>query len=269
MQSILFSNGVISYYQFSCQVMNHYRAMGSGICGELLTDNEESIYWNSLLTLSAARKQEMKVEIWSDLICPWCYIGKRRFEMALIQFENRESVEVIWRSFELDPHSPSQHSVKLAELLARKYATAPQQAAAMIARVTDVAREMGLEYHLNLAHPGNTFDAHRLLHFATLRQLGEKAAERIMRGYFCEGQVIGDRKVLARLAPEFGMPEEEALTMLESNAFSEEVRADEARARELSISGVPFFLIDGKTGISGAQPVEIFVEALQKMWANK
>ena len=189
--------------------------------------------------------------------------------MALAQFEHRESVEVIWRSFELDPDSPSQHSVTLAELLARKYAASPQQAAAMIARVTDVAREVGLEYHLDHASPGNTFDAHRLLHFAVLRQLGEKATGRIMHGYFCEGLVIGDRKVLARLAPEFGVSEKEIVKMLESDAFSEEVRADEARARELSISGVPFFLIEGEIGISGAQPVEIFVEALQKVWSNK
>lgn len=211
----------------------------------------------------------MKVEIWSDLVCPWCYIGKRRFEMALTQFEHRESVEVIWRSFELDPDSPSQHSCDLAELLSQKYGTSPQQAAAMIARVTDVAGEVGLEYQLNLAHPGNTFDVHRLLHFAASRQLGAEATERIMHGYFCEGLVIGDRKVLARLAPKFGMSEKEVLTMLETEVFSEEVRADEARARELGISGVPFIMIEGTIGISGAQPVEIFVEALQKVWSNK
>jgi len=153
--------------------------------------------------------------------------------------------------------------------LARKYAASPQQAAAMIARVTDVATEVGLVYHLNHAHPGNTFDAHRLLHFAAMRQLDEQAMERIMHGYFCEGLAVGDRKALARLAPELDMQENEVLTMLESEDFYEEVRADEARARELNISGVPFFLIDGKTGISGAQPVAVFVEALQKAWANK
>lgn len=210
----------------------------------------------------------MQVEIWSDVICPWCYIGKRRFEMALAKFAQRESVRVIWRSFELDPKSPPQYPDTLVEMLARKYGVSPQQAAAMNANVTALAREIGLEYHLDKARPGNTFDAHRLLHFAASRQLGDRATERIMHAYFCEGLAVGDRAALARLAPEFGITESDALAMLESGAYSDKVRADETRAVEFGITGVPFFVFNEKTGISGAQPVEVFAEALQQAWAD-
>lgn len=208
----------------------------------------------------------MQVEIWSDVICPWCYIGKRRFEMALANFAHRESVKVIWRSFELDPTAPRQHPGTLVELLAHKYGASPQQTAAMNERVTGVAREAGLEYRLADARPGNTFDAHRLLHFAAARQLGDRATERMMHAYFCEGFAVGDRTALARLAPEFGISENEALAMLESDAYCEEVRADEARAATFGISGVPYFVLNEKSGISGAQPVETYAAALQQAW---
>jgi len=204
----------------------------------------------------------MQVEIWSDVICPWCFIGKRRFEIALAQFEKRESVKVIWRSFELDPKSPAQYPVSLEEMLSRKYNVSLQEAVAMNARVTGLAQEVGLNYQLSKARPGNTFDAHRLLHFANSNQLGDKANERIMQAYFSESLAVGNRAALASLAPEFGIAETDALMILESNTFSGEVRADEARATELGISGVPFFLINEKLGISGAQPVETFSKAL-------
>ncbi len=206
----------------------------------------------------------MQVEIWSDVICPWCYIGKRRFEMALTGFARRESVHVIWRSFELDPDAPSRREGTLEEMLAKKYRVSLQQATAMNARVAGLAREVGLEYHLSIARPGNTFDAHRLLHFADSKQLGDRAAERIMHGYFSEGMEVGDRATLVRIAPEFGIAESDALAMLESDAYSREVRADEARAAAFGVNGVPVFLFDEKSAISGAQPVEVFAEALQK-----
>jgi len=206
----------------------------------------------------------MQVEIWSDVICPWCYIGKRRFELALANFAQRESVKIVWRSFELDPKSPPQYPVTLEEMLAQKYGVSPQEAAAMNARVSGLAKELGLDYHLNKARPGNTFDAHRLLHFAATRQTGNQATERIMQAYFSESLAVGDRTALARLAPEFGITENEAREMFESNAYTTEVRADEARAAELGISGVPFFVINGKLGISGAQAVEEFTRALEQ-----
>ncbi|OGS94675.1 MAG: disulfide bond formation protein DsbA [Gallionellales bacterium RIFCSPLOWO2_12_FULL_57_18] len=205
----------------------------------------------------------MEIEIWSDVICPWCYIGKRRFEMALANFAQHEEVNVIWRSFELDPSAAQQYPGTLDEILARKYRVSMQEAQAMNARVTGIAREVGLEYRLADARPGNTFDAHRLLHFAAARQLGDRATERIMHAYFCEGLAVGDRTALARLAPEFGIAASEALAMLHIDAYSEAVRADEARAAALGITGVPYFVFNGKIGISGAQPVEAFAEALQ------
>jgi predicted DsbA family dithiol-disulfide isomerase len=210
----------------------------------------------------------MQVEIWSDVICPWCYIGKRRFEMALANFAQKESVTVIWRSFELDPKSPQQYPVTLEEMLSRKYNVSLQEAAAMNARVSGLAQEIGLNYQLSTARPGNTFDAHRLLHFATSRQLGDKATERMMQAYFSESLAIGDRTALAKLATEFGTDESEALAMLESDAYSAEVRADEALAAKYGISGVPFFVINEKVGISGAQPVETFAQALEQAAAS-
>ncbi|HEY6095736.1 MAG TPA: DsbA family oxidoreductase [Gallionellaceae bacterium] len=206
----------------------------------------------------------MQVEIWSDVICPWCYIGKRRFEQALANCARRDSVQVIWRSFELDPAAPRQRSGTLEEMLAKKYHVSLPQAAAMNARVTAVAKEVRLDYHLAIARPGNTFDAHRLLHFAASRQLGERAAERIMHGYFSEGLEVGDREALSRVAPEFGIAASEAREVLESGEYADAVRADEARAAALGVSGVPFFLFDEKTAITGAQAIEVFADALQQ-----
>jgi predicted DsbA family dithiol-disulfide isomerase len=206
----------------------------------------------------------MKIEIWSDVICPWCYIGKRRFEMALANFAQRDEVQVIWRSFELDAKAPRQHPGTLNDLLASKYRVSPQEAAAMNARVSGVAAGLGLEYHLENARPGNTFDSHRLLHFAAARGLGDRATECVMHAYFSAALPVGDRTALVRLAPEFGISESDARAMLESDAYSDAVRADVARAAAFGISAVPFFVFDEKLGVSGAQPVEAFAEALRQ-----
>ncbi|MDD4978314.1 MAG: DsbA family oxidoreductase [Gallionella sp.] len=204
----------------------------------------------------------MQIEIWSDVICPWCYIGKRRFEQALAQSGMRDDINIIWRSFELDPKAPQQHPGTLIELLSRKYGVSAQQAAEMNERVSNVALEVGLKYRLSDARPGNTFDAHRLLHYAATQQKGDAAMEAIMNAYFSEALPVGDRAALAKLAPQFGIAEEQALALLVSDEFTAEVRADESRAAELGISGVPFFVFDGKTAISGVQPVEAFVRML-------
>ena len=210
----------------------------------------------------------MKVEIWSDVICPWCFVGKRRFETALENFAHRDDVQVIWRSFELDPDAPRQLSGNLLEMLSEKYVVTLQQAAEMNDRVSSIAKEVGLEYKLEVARPGNTFDAHRLLHFAESRGLGDRAIERMMQAYFSESLPVGERAALVKLAPEFGIAESDAAAMLESDAYSDAVRADEARAAEFKVRGVPFFVFDEKHGISGAQPVGVFAEALDKVWAS-
>jgi predicted DsbA family dithiol-disulfide isomerase len=206
----------------------------------------------------------MQIEIWSDVICPWCYIGKRRFEAALATFPHKEKVTVVWHSFELDTQSPSQYSEALIEMLSRKYHVSLQEAENMNAHVSALAKEVGLDYRLSEARPGNTFDAHRLLHFAASRQVGDMAMERIMHAYFSEALPVGDRTALASLAPEFGISTKDAMATLESDAYVDAVRADEARAAAFGISGVPFFVIDGKIGISGAQPVEVFADALSQ-----
>lgn len=208
----------------------------------------------------------MQIEVWSDVICPWCYIGKRKLEMALAKFPHWEQVQLVWRSYELDRDAPRLPSVTLNEMLAQKYGVTQQEAAAMNARVTAAAKEVGLDYHLERARPGNTFDAHRLLHFAASRQLDDAASERLMRGYFSESLAVGDCEALAKLAPEFGIPEHEARALLESDAYANDVRADEARATDFGITGVPCFVIDERIVITGAQPVEVFADTLRQAW---
>ncbi len=209
----------------------------------------------------------MNVEIWSDVVCPWCYIGKRRFEQALTQFPQRDEVSVLWRSFELDPDAPQNYPGTLNEMLARKMRTTPEQAAQMNARVSGLATAAGLEYHLEQARPGNTFDAHRLLHLALERGVQGQLKERLMRAYFTEGEPIGDHETLVRLASEVGLPASEARVILASDAYGDAVRADEERAAAFGIRGVPFFVIDERYGVSGAQPAEVFLQALQTAWA--
>jgi predicted DsbA family dithiol-disulfide isomerase len=211
----------------------------------------------------------MKVEIWSDIVCPWCYIGKRRFEAALARFEHQDEVEVTWRSFELDPNASPRSAGTLDELLARKYGQTKEQAAAGHARLTALAAEDGLEYHFDRAQHGNTFDAHRLTHLAASHDLQDVMEERLMRAYFTEGLPISDPDTLVRLAAEVGMDGEEARTVLAGDAYAAETRADEERAAAFGIRGVPFVVVDEAYGVSGAQPAEVFLDALEKGWAAR
>lgn len=208
----------------------------------------------------------MKIEIWSDVVCPWCYIGKRRLESALSRFGHADEVEVVWRSFELNPDAPREELGTLEEMLAAKYGMTLEQAAASNARITKLAAEEGLEYRLDRAKRGNSFDAHRLIHLAASRGLQGAMKERLMRAYFTEGEAIAEPEVLARLGRVVGIDESEARRVLEGSDFAEEVREDEATAQSLGITGVPFFVIEGKWGISGAQPAELFSEALDTAW---
>lgn len=210
----------------------------------------------------------LKVEIWSDVICPWCYIGKRRFEAALEGFDHRDEVEVAWRSFELDPSAPAQSPGNLADRLARKYGVSREQAEAMNARVVTQATGAGLEYRLDIARPGNTFDAHRLLHLADETGLRATAKERLLAAYFTEGKPIGDRDTLVELIGDAGVDPDRALAVLNSDEFADSVRRDEREAAQLGINGVPFFVIDRRYGISGAQPHEFLLQALNQAWAE-
>lgn len=208
----------------------------------------------------------MKIEIWSDVACPWCYVGKRRFEAALAGFEHRDAVEVVWRSFELDPTAPVRHDLPAPELLARKYRIPVAQAEAMNARLAGEARKEGLEMDLAGLVVGNTFDAHRLIHLAAELGLRQAMVHRLFRAYFTDNDAIGEHDVLVRLAEDVGILAERAHRMLASDEFAAAVRADEARARAFGISGVPFFAIDERYGISGAQPAEAILGALRQAW---
>lgn len=206
----------------------------------------------------------MKVEIWSDIVCPFCYIGKRRFEQALEQVPYRDEVEVIFRSFELDPHAPVNVDHDIHDMLAAKYGMSREQAKQMNDQVSEQARSVGLTYNLDQAVPTNTFDAHRLTHYAAQHGKLIEMTERLFRAYFTEGKHIGDREVLADLAAEIGLDRAEASKILEDGSFEEDVRADQQQAARLGIRAVPFFVINNKYGVSGAQPVDVFVNALNK-----
>ena len=207
----------------------------------------------------------MRVEIWSDIICPWCYIGKRRFEAALASVPHDGRVEVEGRSFELDPRAPGQYEGTLDEMLAARYGVPIAQARAMNEQVSALAAAEGLAYRLEIARPGNTFDAHRLLHYAAGIGARAELEERFLRGYFMEGAAIGEHEVLLELALDVGLETDAVKGVLAGDAFANAVRADEERAHRLGANGVPFFVFDGRYAVSGAQPTELFVEVLEKV----
>jgi predicted DsbA family dithiol-disulfide isomerase len=203
------------------------------------------------------------VEIWSDVICPWCYVGKRRFEHALALFGGRDEVDVIWRSFELDPHAPRE-PIPLADRLASKFNVSHAEAVAMNERMTETASGVGLQFRLDKAISGNTLDAHRVIHLAASHGLQAEADERIKESYFAEGRPISDRESLIELAASVGLDADETRAMLESDRFLDEVREDEQTAAAFGINGVPFFVFDRRLGVSGAQPPEVLLGALQE-----
>ena len=206
----------------------------------------------------------MHVEIWSDIACPWCYIGKRRFEAALAAYEHRDEVTVTWRSFELDPQAPPERTGDYATHLARKYGTSREAAVAMHDRMTETAAGEGLDFRFDIARAGNTFDAHRVVHLAAAHGAQEAMQERIMRAYLGEGELISDHATLERLAVEVGLPADEARAVLGSDRYAAEVRDDERTAARLGINAVPFFVVDRAVGASGAHPPEQLLELLRQ-----
>jgi predicted DsbA family dithiol-disulfide isomerase len=211
----------------------------------------------------------LNVEIWSDIACPWCYIGKRRFEAALAEFAHRDKVDVVWRSFELDPGAPREREGDRVEHLARKYGTTREQAEAMHDRMAGIAADEGLKFRFDIARSGNTFDAHRLTHLAAAHGLQDAMKERLFRAYLSEGEVIGDPAVLERLALEVGLPEDELRDVLSGDRFAAGVRDDEGTAAALGITAVPFFVVDRAIAASGAQPPELLRELLDRAWAQR
>jgi predicted DsbA family dithiol-disulfide isomerase len=210
----------------------------------------------------------MRIEIWSDVVCPWCYIGKRRLEAALAGFEHRDQVEVVWRSFQLDPSAPTEPTENVATMLGRKYGAGPEQTRQMMGQVQQVAAEVGLDFtrHAEGLHL-NTVDAHRLLHAAGERR-GE-LKEAFLNAYFVEARNLADHDVLTEVWTSVGLPADEARAVLASDAHADEVAADVAQAAAYGATGVPFFVVDAKYGVSGAQPVEVFSQLLERAWADR
>ncbi len=211
----------------------------------------------------------MEVEIWSDVVCPWCYIGKRRFESALAQFEHADQVTVTWRSFELDPQAPPERTGDNAARIAAKYGLTVEQAREMEQHVTDTAAADGLEYHLDTARHANTFDAHRLIHLAEESGRGDAMKERLLHAYFTEGLLISDHAVLADLGVDVGLERSEIEAALASDRFAEDVRIDEVTAQRFGLSGVPAFVVDRTIAVTGAQPSEVMLQLLNEGWERR
>ena len=211
----------------------------------------------------------MDIEIWSDIACPWCYIGKRRFEAALAQFEHRDDVRVTWRSFELDPAAPREREGERAARLAEKYGMTVEQAREMERQMTETAAGEGLEFRFDRARSGATFDAHRVIHLAGEHGLQDAMKERLLRAYFTDGELMSDREALVRLAAQVGLDEDEVREMLAGDRFADEVRADERTAAQFGISAVPTFVVDRALGVSGAHPPEALLELLRQGWARR
>jgi len=211
---------------------------------------------------------KLGVDVWSDIACPWCYIGKRRLESALDRFPHRDDVQVIWHAFELDPSAPRERdrSVSYAQRLASKYGSSVAQAESRIARVVQIAAGEGLAFHFDRARSGNTFDAHRVIHMARRSGVQDAVKERLLRGYMTEGEPIGDPETLARLAGEAGLDPDRVRAALAGDAYAADVRRDEQEAAALGIDGVPFFVFGGRYGVSGAQPADLLLQALTRSW---
>jgi predicted DsbA family dithiol-disulfide isomerase len=208
----------------------------------------------------------MLVEIWSDVVCPWCYVGKRNLEVALAGFEHADRVTIEWRSYELDPNTPARVELSMDEVLERKYGMTSEQATRANLQMTELAATVGLEYHLDQVQIGNTFDAHRLIHLAAAEGVAGEMKERLLRAYFTEGRAISDPVTLTELAGEVGLDPARVAEVLDGDEFGAEVRADEARAMELGSTGVPFFVFDGRLGIPGAQPPDVLLRLLDRAW---
>jgi predicted DsbA family dithiol-disulfide isomerase len=210
----------------------------------------------------------MQVEVWSDVVCPWCYIGKRKLETALSRFAHADQVEVVWRSFQLDPSIPEGHTEPTLPALAAKYGKPVAEMAAMQQRVEDIAAGEGLEYHLAEGVSGNTLRAHELIHLAAERDLGGAMKERLLHAHFEEQRSVFDVDSLAALAVEVGLDEAEVRAALADRRFLPAVRADIDTARALGATGVPFFVVDRAYGAAGAQPAETLLQLLERAWSD-
>lgn len=206
----------------------------------------------------------MKIEVWSDFACPFCYIGKRRLEEALKKIPYNDEIEVSFRSFELDPNAPVTMEEDLFDILAKKYGASREQAIQMTKNVEEQAKSVGLTFHFDKIVRTNTFDAHRLAHYANTCNIEEKMVERLFEAYFTNGEHLGDKDTLITIAMKSGLDKAKVQNIISNLDFADDVRANEEEARQLGVTGVPFFVINRKYAISGAQSVDVFMKAIEK-----
>jgi len=211
----------------------------------------------------------MKVEIWSDIVCPFCYIGKRKFEKALEKFPAREQVEIVWRSFQLDPGMKVIPGQTVHQYLAERKGVSLEKGKEMNAYMTNVAKEVGLEYNFNIAIINNTLDAHRLLHLAKKKDVQNELKEKLFAAYYTEGKDIADHQVLISIGERAGLEAEEIRQMLSGDEYLDKVKYDQHVAEEIGASGVPFYVFNNKYAVSGAQAPEVFEEVLNKVWQEE
>jgi predicted DsbA family dithiol-disulfide isomerase len=211
----------------------------------------------------------VRIDVWSDLVCPWCYIGKRRLERALSGFAHRDQVEVVHRSFQLNPSAPAGKTSKRREMLMTKYGRSAAEVVELDARMEERAAQDDLEFHLSAGGlTGNTFDAHRLVHLGLARGIQDAVVERLFRAYFTEERSLFDRPSLAPLAVEAGLDQQDVERVLSDGSYADAVVHDIQEARALGATGVPFFVLDQRLGVSGAQSVDVFNQALSRAWAG-
>ncbi len=208
----------------------------------------------------------MKIEIWSDVVCPFCYIGKRRLEMALEQFGHKDEVKISFRSFQLDPYAKKNTGMDIHQILSAKHDIPYEKAKQLNDQLAQQAKEIGLDYHFDTLIPTNSYDALRLSYYAEEKGKMKEMMERLMKAYLIDSLDIGEHTTLAKLAGEVGLNAKETLDVLASDRYSENIARDKAEGSKIGIQGVPFFIINDKYTISGAQPSEVFLELLQKAW---
>jgi len=211
-------------------------------------------------------ENKLKVQIWSDIMCPYCYIGKRRIEGALAQFSHKEAVEIEWKSFQLDASFVASADDNMAEHLAEKYRKDKEWAQEMMDSMTQNAKNSGLDFHFEKAIMANSFNAHRLLHLAKKNKVSNELEELLFKAYLTDGKNINDLETLTQLGQQVGLDSKEIDIVLQSDAYAKEVKEDIEMAQSIGVQGVPFFVFDNKYAISGAQHVETFVKTLEKAW---
>jgi predicted DsbA family dithiol-disulfide isomerase len=244
------------------KLITNIKAFGLLLSGALLLSlSEPQVEINTT-------EKKMKIEIWSDVVCPWCYIGKRRFEAALKDFEHAEYLDIEWKSYQLDPEMETDPSISTYEYLATRKGMSMAQAKAMGDNVTEVAKGVGLTYDFSKTIPINTIKAHRLLHFAKSLDKQGEMKEALLNAYFIEAKNLDDNETLADIASKVGIDKKQALVVLESDAFLKDVQSDINEAVQLGLRGVPFFVFNRKYGVSGAQQEKVFLNTLEKSFKD-